>query len=268
MKLNLNAHLYHKADDYRAEPCVVEKIVEVSKDEFAALYRNPLREFDFIRENKEGLRCDESGVNHCLLVLGEGSNDGILICSEGYDYARYSAHIPNARQIVFMEQRYNCVQDLESALMSAADEVSSSAEAYDGIAPFRILISDLSEKHHFDEVYTPLLIEMLSEHSNICAVEDIGDEITVWTNALQAKEDAENLRPSVSPLPFSPDRAGQLLDKALDWIGTMESGGELYNTLVEKLNMSDEEISAAGFDTLSEYFEDPDEDEDAGMKLE
>jgi hypothetical protein len=268
MKLNLNAHLYHKADDYRAEPCEVEKIIEVSKDEFAQLYESPLRDFAFISENKNWMRCDENGVNHCLLVLGEGSNDGILICAEGYDYARYSTHIPNARQIVFMEQRYNCIQDLESALMSAADEISSAAEEYDGIAPFRVLISDLSEKHHFEEAYAPLLVEMLSEHSNIAAVEDIGDEITVWTDTLQAKQDEEKSLPSVSPLPFSPDRASQLLDKALDWIGTMESGGELYNTLVERLNMSDEEISAAGFDTLSEYFEDPDEDESAGMKLE
>jgi hypothetical protein len=266
--MRINAHLYHKADDYRAEPCEIEKIIEVSKDEFAALYRNPLQDFDFIAENKSWMRCDEDGTSHCLLVLGEGSSDGILICSEGYDYARYSAHIPNARQIVFIEQRYNCIQDLESALMSAADEVSSAAGAYEGAAPFRVLISDLSEKHHFEEAYAPLLVEMLSEHSNICTVEDIGDEITVWTNALQAKEDAENPRPSPSPLPFSHIRTNQLLDKALDWIGTMESGGELYNTLVEKLNMSDEEISAAGFDTLSEYFEEPDEDQEAGMKLE
>jgi hypothetical protein len=169
----MNAHLYHKADDYRAEPCEVEKIIEVSRSEFAELYRYPLKDYDFIAENKEGLRCDEQGVSHCLLVIGEGSNDGILVCAEGYDYARYSAHIPNARQIVAMEQ---------------------------------------------------------------------------------------------SALSFAPDRANQLLDKALDWLGTLENDGELYNTLKEQLEMSDEEISAAGFDTLSEYFEEPDEDESSVMK--
>jgi hypothetical protein len=174
--MKLNAHLYHKADDYRAEPCEVEKVIEVSESEFAELYRYPLKDYDFIAENKEGLRCDENGVSHCLLVLGEGNDDGILVCAEGYDYARNSAHIPNARQIVAMEQS--------------------------------------------------------------------------------------------SPLSFTHERASQLLDKALDWIGTLEAGGELYDTLVEWFGMSDEEISAAGFDTLNEYFEDPDEDEAPGMKLE
>ena len=63
----------------------------------------------------------------------------------------------------------------------------------------------------------------------------------------------------------APDRMEQLLDKALDWIGNLDSGGELYNTLVEQLGMSDEEIEAAGFGSLSEYFYDPDEDETPGM---
>lgn len=119
--MRLNAHLYHKADDYRAEACEIEKIIEISESEFAELYQAPLKSFPFIAENKDWMRHDESGVSHCLLVLGKGSYDGILVCAEDYDYARYSTHIPNARQIIFMEQRYNCVQDLESALMNAAD---------------------------------------------------------------------------------------------------------------------------------------------------
>ena len=31
---------------------------------------------------------DTEGVSHCLLVLGEGSDDGILVESEGSSYAR------------------------------------------------------------------------------------------------------------------------------------------------------------------------------------
>ena len=232
------------------------------------MYQAPLKSFPFIAENKDWMRHDESGVSHCLLVLGKGSYDGILVCAEDYDYARYSTHIPNARQIIFMEQRYNCVQDLESALMNAADEVSSCATAYDGEGPFRALLSDLTEQHGFDKAYAPLLANMLEEHSEISNVDVIDDEIIVSLHRQEEKQAQAALQESPSPLPFSPDRANQLLDKALDWLGTIESGGELYNTLVEQLHMSDEEISAAGFDTLSEYFEDPSEDEDAGMKLE
>ena len=33
------------------------------------------------------------------MVFGENHSDGILVRSEGFNYARYSAHIPNARQL-------------------------------------------------------------------------------------------------------------------------------------------------------------------------
>jgi hypothetical protein len=262
--MRINAHLYHKADDYRAEPCEIEKIIEISRDEFALLYSEPLREFDFIAENKEGLACDGNGVNHCLLVLGEGGDDGILICAEGYDYARYSTHIPNARQIVAQEQKPECLKKLEQSLNNAADEVVSCATAYDGEGPFRVLISDLTEEHGLDERYIPLFIEVLGERTEAFEFEDINDEIICYRNEPEQKETL----PGPSPLPFSQERSNELLDKALDWIGTLEHGGELYNTLVERLHMSDEEISAAGFDMLSEYFENPGEDEDAGITME
>ncbi len=45
----------------------------------------------------------QDGVLHCLLALGEGSNDGVLIEAEGYDYARYAAYIPGMRDIVNAE---------------------------------------------------------------------------------------------------------------------------------------------------------------------
>ena len=52
-----------------------------------------------IRQNKDAMGHDEKGI-HCLLVLGEGGRDGILVDSEGYDYCRLAAYIPEARTIV------------------------------------------------------------------------------------------------------------------------------------------------------------------------
>ncbi|MFA6730003.1 MAG: hypothetical protein WC152_01050 [Candidatus Izemoplasmatales bacterium] len=157
-------------------------------------------------------------------------------------------------------RKYNCLTSLEKKLSDAADEVISCANAYDGEGSYRALISDLTQAHGFDEVYIPLLIEMLNERSDSIVFEDMVDEIITYRN--QQKEKL----PGPSPLPFSPDRMEQILDKALDWIGNQENGGELYNTLVEQFHMSDDEIAAAGFDSLSEYFYDPAEEPD--MKLE
>lgn len=64
-----------------------------------------LSNYKFIDQNKERMYVDENNVYHCLLVLGENQDDGILIESEGSSYARYSSFIPNARQLVNQEMK-------------------------------------------------------------------------------------------------------------------------------------------------------------------
>jgi hypothetical protein len=262
--MRLNTRLYHKLDAYRTEHCEADRIIEVSGFDFARLYAYPLEDYDFIAQNKEGLRRDEKGVSHCLLVLGKGADDGILLCPEGYDYARYSTHIPNARQIVAQMKRQECLKKLEKSLNNAADDLVSRALAYDGEGPYRALLDELCAEHSIDGRYLPLLLETLGERAEAFEFEETGGEIFAYRNQ---QEQARAL-PDPSPLPFSPERMEQILDKALDWIGELDRGAGLYNTLAERLGMSNEEISAAGFETLKEYFEDPGEDENAGMTME
>ena len=52
----------------------------------------------------------------CLLLIGEGHKDGFVIDTEGYDYARYIAHIPNAEQLAIAVQYPN----LENAVIETA----------------------------------------------------------------------------------------------------------------------------------------------------
>jgi len=267
-KMELNARLYCKPDDLRTEPCVVDKTIEISRDDFARLCKQPLRDFDFIDENKQWMGCDQHGKKHCLLVLGKGYDDGVLIFSSGYSYARYCGSIPNARQLVSMEQRYNCIQDLENRLTGAADEIIPRALAYDGEGVFRFLINDLTDDHGIEKTYVPLLADMLCEHPDINNVDIFDGEICISVNRQEEKQGQLEQLPGPAPLPYAPERMEQLLDKALDLIGNQESGGELYNTLVDQLGMSNAEITAAGFETLSEYFEGPDEGEAADIKLE
>lgn len=53
----------------------------------------------------------------------------------------------------------------------------------------------------------------------------------------------------------SPDRMAEIANNALDFIGEMVDGSELYETLSSSLGMSDKEILSAGFATLEEYME-------------
>ena len=82
-----------------AEACVVEKAVELSTVEFDRFCRSMLEKYPFIREAGASLHYDD-GMRHGFLVLGVGRNDGILVDPQGYNYARYSAFVPNARGLL------------------------------------------------------------------------------------------------------------------------------------------------------------------------
>ena len=89
--MDLYAFFHRKDEKIRSQHCVVEKVVELSESEYARFYQSPLAEYDFISKHRGAMRQDADGTRHCLLVLGENQEDGILVDAEGYDYARYHA---------------------------------------------------------------------------------------------------------------------------------------------------------------------------------
>lgn len=95
----MNAVMERKASEYDYTRCVVDKIVEVSKSAFETFLRAPINDYDFIDDFNQEEHDYRSNTRPCLLLLGEGHDDGVLINTEGYPYARYSAYIPHARQI-------------------------------------------------------------------------------------------------------------------------------------------------------------------------
>ncbi|WP_243154010.1 DUF6329 domain-containing protein [Pseudoflavonifractor sp. 60] len=84
------------------DDCQIEKVVELSHEDFCHLKIVPSDSQPFIVENRSCMY-SEDGVMHCLLALGQGSNDGVLIEAEGYRYPRYAAYIPGMRDIVNAE---------------------------------------------------------------------------------------------------------------------------------------------------------------------
>ena len=188
MKIHLNAKLSHKEIKHETSPCVVEEIIELSENDFARYLNNLFEVQSFIEKNKNIMRKDEEGVYHCLLVLSENYDDGILIAADGYDYARYSSYIPNARQIVFMEQRYTCIQDLESWLTGAADDVVSQAIDFKGDGFMRIAVDDIIKNHLLDKDNLYLFADVLREHSLFNDVIVNDDEIIISINRQGEKE--------------------------------------------------------------------------------
>ena len=95
----IQAELKCKQTGCEADPCAVDKVIELPSPRFQQFSRALLADYDFIAENKNAIRHDED-ARHCLLILDEEGTDGFLVDPQGYNYARYSAFVPNARSLL------------------------------------------------------------------------------------------------------------------------------------------------------------------------
>ena len=95
----IQAELKRKRSEYEGEACAVDKVIELSAQRFQQFSRALLADYDFIAEGKSDIRHDDA-ARHCLLILDADGIDGFLVDPQGYNYARYSAFIPNARSLM------------------------------------------------------------------------------------------------------------------------------------------------------------------------
>ena len=95
----IQAELKYKQTECEADPCAVDKVIELPSPRFQQFSRALLADYDFIAENKDAIQRDED-ARHCLLILDAEGTDGFLIDPQGYNYARYSAFVPNARSLL------------------------------------------------------------------------------------------------------------------------------------------------------------------------
>lgn len=83
--------------------CIIEKIVILPEEEYQYFLKHMLYDYPFIAENTDLMYVENeenTWIYHCLLVMGENSDDGMLVESEGADYARYAAYQAGAKSYI------------------------------------------------------------------------------------------------------------------------------------------------------------------------
>jgi len=92
------SHSQELMENKTAQPIRVEvvKVIQLTAQQFHHFSANLLRDMPFIAANK-GLTGHNKGVTCCLLVTTRRNRDGILVDCQGFDYARYSAYVPDKR---------------------------------------------------------------------------------------------------------------------------------------------------------------------------
>jgi len=83
----------HKDDLIPKDTVVIERVVTLEISEFRKFEDRLLDNYEFISVNKELMYIDEDGVWHAILVTAKEIDYGIVVQSEGYDYARYATFI-------------------------------------------------------------------------------------------------------------------------------------------------------------------------------
>lgn len=107
----MKAVFFRKEPEVKANEFCVEKVITLPAKEYEAFTRNLLHDYDFIRDNVD-LMCEKDGVWHCLLVTGEGMDDGVLVESEGSSYARYSSFVPSVSALITQENSMDCAEEI------------------------------------------------------------------------------------------------------------------------------------------------------------
>lgn len=113
--LKTKAVFMRKPDTFETQDCVIEKTIHLSEQDYDR-YLGKMGQQGFIRDNASLMRNDREGIFHCLLVVGKNRSDGILIQSEGYDYARYAAFLPNAADFLSTHPEENPEEKSEQGI--------------------------------------------------------------------------------------------------------------------------------------------------------
>lgn len=236
--LNLQAIFERNVIKLPVRNCVIGKIIELPESEYQKFKNNLMEDYDFIRESDDDMILDRNGLNHCILTLGEGCSDGVLIIAEGCSYARYTSLVQGAREYV------------TARLNQLADQIirEGTQETRDGA--WSIPFDKIQERYNVlvtsnNGIGSMLLktLEARPETSEIDPMEDSFDIVfypTFCPNLSREPQEA-----------VTRERQRELLDRLIGYIGEHFSGGELYDILHNTLEMSLDEMESIGFDLQS-----------------
>lgn len=234
--MKIRANLLNKPVNFQMDDCQIEKVVELPHEQFSELVITPLTNQPFIAENKRWMFVDNSTV-HCLLALGQGSDDGVLIYSAGYDYPRLAAYLPGIRDI------------LNARLERVVDFIVHQGTEDTENGSWNVSFEDLEKQTGITlqkgNGLDGMLLGALTRRREVvsAALTDAGIE-TVYHPSFCSKI------PDRKPCYFAElpeEQRTQVFYEAVDTLCDFFGDENLYGVLHNGLNMPNEEILARGY---------------------
>jgi len=180
----IDADLHYKHRYLMHQPCKVVKTIKLPGAEFDHLSQNLLEDNDLIRENADILGY-ENDMHQCLLIISDERQTGVLVSSEGHNYAQYAAHVPNVRDIMLAQYMTPEIRELLEKLPVIVEDIV--ARRIDNRDELEIDLSAIEAKYNytFSDSMMALgaLHNALVQHSDISEVYiDIDAPTTVSFN--------------------------------------------------------------------------------------
>ena len=256
--MKIKADLIRYPERLRPAWCQVEKVVQLTGPEFDAFLISPQEEQPFLADNAE-LMHEWKCVNHCLLVLGEGRTDGVLVDSGGSALAQYAAYLPQARAIVNAE------------LERAVDHIVRQGTEHTASGYWCVYCEELEEKFGLTipegSGLDAMLKDALARRPEVAAAEIHNGALETsfhpeFCQCLDTREEA-----SAS---FSPERTAELFDNAVTAALELYDGEELYTVFHGSFGMTIQEIREHRYfsdEELSEICGVPRQMLDCGMRV-
>lgn len=224
--------------------CEIEKVVELTDEEYALFSQNLTIPHEILARESERFRTDKHGIARCLLVMAEGRQDGILVLTEGSDRAMYTAHLPNARKFLKMEQSF-ALSEFVDRIHSTVGEYAKRAVDGQVEGEFRMPLSAFHDASENAAYIDDLFLEMLSERPEIAHVEEDIETREILVDLAPEyvrTEDNSNLRP------LTQQDVDIMYAKHLLWLHGVEGEqADFSNCLLQDINLGNKKFEDAIF---------------------
>ena len=202
----LQAIFERKPLDFCLQSFEVSKTIRRPAVVFEDVLKNPIRDYNFILENIDLMRSDSNGVYHCLLLTGEGRNDGLLVESEGFGYCRYASYIPDASALTSPAlQQFD--QKLTEVVNYIVETGTQNTTEGNWIISFDELEKQTGINPEFNDGICSVLADVLHERESVADVEltDSGIDVCYYLDFCPNYEPhPEEAVPESEPVPSAP----------------------------------------------------------------
>lgn len=160
--------VFEHKPDFAFREFAVEKTVTIPARKLEEMLRHPMCNHEAIVENAGVMGVDGEGVYHCLLVTGEGRQDGLLVESEGSGYARYASYVPEATAL-----RYPTLSRMNMELAEAVDAIIAEGTGHTTEGNWTVCFAELEDMTGLCVEGNPFLQEALGDM--LCSRPEVAD---------------------------------------------------------------------------------------------